>query len=95
MNFESHVTVNRLLRSDDDPVVIGYSADIKVNCIECGEKFVWKGAPTGMGPDGPMVSIDGTELRAPLVPDSAPDGFGDTMLGFAVKMRIGEGRHDG
>jgi hypothetical protein len=49
LNFNACVTVNRLAATDDGPVA-GYSADITVECRDCGEPFRWAGLPSGLSP---------------------------------------------
>lgn len=63
---------------------MGYSADIRVRCAQCDEPFRWIGAPAGLLPTQPCVSIDETELRAPLRPASADPDCGLGIPGFAV-----------
>lgn len=58
--------VNRLTDSDGGPVT-GYAADIRIKCADCGLPFVFVGVPFGSSPNQPMVSVDGQELRAPLI----------------------------
>ncbi|MFR0354129.1 hypothetical protein [Streptomyces sediminimaris] len=86
-NFDAYVEVNRVTASDSDATVIGYAADIKVNCRECREPFRWTGVPAGCSPRQPMCSVDETELRAPLRPASADPDFGLGLPGFAVNYR--------
>jgi hypothetical protein len=89
-NFAANVDVNRLTASDDDPTVIGFSADIRVECADCGERMRWSGVQAGLKPDRPMCSVDEFELRAPLRPASADRDFGLGIPGFAVSWRGGE-----
>jgi len=58
LNHEAWVDVQRLTASDDDPTVIGYTTDIKINCAECGEPFRWKGVQAGTSQTSPMCSLD-------------------------------------
>lgn len=88
-NFDAIVDVNRLTASDNDPTVVAYSADIKVNCRDCGEPFRWTGVPAGASPRQPMCSVDETELRAPLRPASADPDFGMGLPGFSVQYKEG------
>lgn len=88
-DFEAAVEVSRLTRSDDDPTVIGYSADITVRCAQCGEKFRWTGLQAGLSPAHPMCSIDETVLLAPLRPASADPDFGLGLPGYAVSFQRG------
>lgn len=94
-NFALHADVNRLTRSDDDPTVIGYSADIRVWCEDCQEPFRWNGIPAGISPAHPTCSVDETELHAPLRPASADPDFGMGLPGFAISYRPGPGRRRG
>lgn len=88
-NFDAYVEVNRVTASDNDPTVVGYHADIKVNCHDCGEPFRWLGVRAGMSPRSPMCSLDETELRAPIRPASSDPDFGLGLPGFAVGYRPG------
>ena len=45
------------------------------------------GVQAGLRPDRPMVSVDETELRAPIRPESADPDFGLGIPGFAVTWR--------
>ena len=55
-------------------------------CVDCDEPFRWIGVPIGLSPRQPMVSVDETELRAPLRPASSDPDFGLGLPGFAVRM---------
>lgn len=61
-DFTADVTVNRL----ED--VGGFAADVRIACSACNQPFAFIGAPTGLSPDHPTSSVDGTELRAPIRP---------------------------
>ncbi|KKM86430.1 hypothetical protein LCGC14_1279090 [marine sediment metagenome] len=65
MNFRASVEVARLTDGD---LVTRYSADIKINCIECHTPFHFIGIPAGLSPSHPSVSFGGDELRAPIAP---------------------------
>lgn len=56
-NFQAKVKVNRLTDSGR------FSADVTINCIECGEPFRFLGLPCGTDLNGATVSVDGTEAR--------------------------------
>lgn len=88
-DFEANVEVNRLTKADDDPTVIGYSADITVRCVACQEPFRWTGLRAGYSPHRPMCSVDETTLVAPLRPASADPDFGMGIPGYAVSYREG------
>lgn len=84
-NFNVGVAVNLLTGGKDGPVA-GYMADIRVQCKDCGEPFRWIGTPAGLSPRQPMVSVDETELRAPLRPASSDPDFGLGLPGFAIRQ---------
>lgn len=88
-NFDAFVEVNRVTASDNDPTAVGYHADAKVSCYDCGEPFRWTGVKAGMSQGRPMCSVDETELRAPLRPASADPDFGLGLPGFSVRYREG------
>lgn len=89
-DFESFVEVSRLTANDEDPTVIAFSADIRVNCRDCEEPFRWIGLQAGLAPDRPMVSVDEKELRAPIRPASSDPDFGLGIPGFAVTWHEGQ-----
>lgn len=84
--FQAEVCVNRGTKSDDDPTVISFSADIHVWCAECEEPFIFLGPPVGLLPNEPTISVDARELRAPLAPSSDPT-FGGGLAGFKVQFK--------
>lgn len=84
--FEAIVAVNRITAVEGGPAT-SFNADIRVECADCGEPFRWVGVPAGMSPAQPMVSVDETELRAPLRPASSDPDFGLGIPGFAVQVR--------
>ena len=86
-NFEVDAEVHCLVVSDDDPTPIGYSAEIRTRCGDCGEPFRWTGLDAGWSPARPMCSVDETVLNAPLRPASADPDFGLGIPGYAIHMR--------
>lgn len=75
-DFGAHVDVTRLVNEEGGPTV-GYQAEVRVWCQECGEDFVFVGPyPLGVSPARPTRSVDGTCLSAPLRPKSAPANWG-------------------
>jgi hypothetical protein len=66
-NFTASVKVGRLSK-DDGGAVTGYTADVTVRCTQCGLPFRFIGLPAGSHHAEPRVSVDGTELRAPIEP---------------------------
>lgn len=86
-NFAVHADVNRLTRTDDDPAVIAYMADLRVNCADCGEPFRWTGLQAGLSQARPMCNLDETVMAAPLRPASADPDFGLGLPGYAIGYR--------
>jgi hypothetical protein len=82
-DFTATVDVNRLTATDDGTVQ-AYTADIRVHCAACGERFRWIGVPAGLSGARPTCSIDEAELHAPLRPASADPDFGLGIPGFAI-----------
>jgi hypothetical protein len=72
LNFQANVKVTRLTDNENENVVTGYSADMKICCVDCGIPFEFIGVPGGYSPIQPMVSFDATELRVPIKPSSDP-----------------------
>lgn len=87
-NFEVDVAVGRLYKAEEhDGPPDSFVADIKVRCEDCQEPFRWMGVPAGYSPARPMVSVDETELHAPLRPASSDPDFGLSGIpGFAIRM---------
>lgn len=65
--FSCSAKVGRLSHDEGGPVT-GYVADITVNCAQCGLPFRFIGMAAGNHHSEPRVSVDGTELRAPIEP---------------------------
>ena len=83
-NFGAAVDITRLTEAEGDTAPGAYSAAIRAWCEDCGEPFRWIGLQAGMHPGRPMVSVDETEMRAPLRPASSDPDFGLGIPGFAV-----------
>jgi len=66
--FRASVNVSRLEDNEASGVITGYTADVKISCLECGQPFEFVGLEAGLSPFGPMVNVDSTELRAPIKP---------------------------
>jgi hypothetical protein len=66
-NFNASVMVGRLTRDEGGPV-IGYAADVQIQCAQCGLPFRFVGVSAGVHHSEPRVSVDGMELRAPIEP---------------------------
>lgn len=81
-DFACLVEVNRLTDVEGGPVV-GYSADIRIECAHCHEPFCFRGVPLGLSQFAPTGSFDGQTLTAPIHPMSDPTA-GIGLLGFSV-----------
>lgn len=86
LKFAVSATVNRITECENDPVPVGYFADIDVHCDDCGEPFRWTGVPAGMSPRFPTCSVDQATLCAPLRPASADPDFGMGLPGFTIRV---------
>lgn len=89
LHFDANVTVGRIEPDGSSGgMPKAFVADITVNCAAppqgCGMPFVFTGVPLGLSFDEPRASVDGTELRAPIRPADAPDGFGKGLPSFSV-----------
>lgn len=67
MNFDCNCSVGRLSEEEGGPIT-AYTVGIQVKCRDCGLPFRFIGLAAGNHYAEPRVSIDGTELRAPLEP---------------------------
>ncbi len=76
-DFKANVNVCR--RTDNDEItVIGFSADIRIKCNECGQDFEFIGVEPGSSPFGPKCSMDSMELRIPIKPSTGQLAFENT-----------------
>lgn len=90
-HFDASVSVGRIgTEETQDGSPRAYIADIKVSCTQCGEPFRWSGLRAGVSFAEPRVSVDETELHAPLRPASADPDFGMGLPGFAITFRSGD-----
>jgi hypothetical protein len=74
--FESFTKVARLTNEDGGEVT-GFSLDLKVKCVQCNEFFEFIGVANGYSQNQPLASIDFTELRIPIRPNTG--AFGTNM----------------
>jgi hypothetical protein len=84
-DFAVMAEVARITEFEGGPA-IAFHADLTVSCAECGEQFRWSGVPAGLAAGHPTVSVDETELRAPIRPASADPDFGLGIPGFAIQV---------
>ena len=87
-DFAAFVTVNRIGASDEDPTtIVAYTAEVRIDCADCGEAFRFIGMPAGVLPDRPACSVDEAEARLPVRPASSDPDFGLGIPGFSVRYR--------
>ena len=67
LEFEARVEVGRLTEGEGGKVT-SFSADVRITCTDCGKPFLFVGVPFGLSPNQPTVSVDGQELRCPIIP---------------------------
>ncbi len=87
LNHNIFASIARIQKSELEPeTIIAYSADIKIECRDCGQPFEFIGLPNGMSFYRPTVSINGLELRVPLaIPGTRPP---ENMAGFSVTHEV-------
>lgn len=84
-DFVADVSVNRIQKEEGGRVA-AYTADVRVKCAKCGRPFRWIGLQAGMSYSAPMVSVDGLELRAPIVPQGQDEPL-PSLPGFRIETR--------
>ncbi len=67
-DFSAFANIVRLTDEHDKSIVKGYTAEVRINCIQCGKPFEFIGVDAGMMSTKPMCSLDAQELRAPIQP---------------------------
>lgn len=65
--FNALTRVGRIRLEDGGPIVY-YTIELVVFCAQCKQRFEFIGLPMGASAYQPTVNIDGTEMRAPLMP---------------------------
>jgi hypothetical protein len=83
MNFRANVNVGRLSASETDDTIVGFTADVNIECAECGLPFEFVGLPMGSSPQQPMCSVDGLEARMPIKPQGA--AMRTDLAGFSLR----------
>lgn len=66
-SFRATAKIGRLSHEEGGPIT-GYSCNLTVKCEDCGLAFRFIGLEAGDHYAEPRVSVDGTELRAPIEP---------------------------
>jgi hypothetical protein len=69
VEFEAKCEINRIVDTGT------FAVDVQVRCAHCRELFRFLGTPPGISYFRPMVSVTGTELRAPIEPEGDPQLF--------------------
>jgi hypothetical protein len=82
-NFAAKVDCNRL--TGEGGKVTGYSADVRINCNDCGLPFEFVGVSAGFSPKQPMCDVSAQELRAPIRPKGCNIMPG--IFGYEVKAQ--------
>jgi hypothetical protein len=60
--------------------------EINATCKICDRKMVFRGVPVGIGPDRPMGSLDGTEIRIPFLAED--EELTGTPVGYTVTSHV-------
>ncbi len=77
--FRAAVTVHRLQDREGGPIT-GYTSCTTINCMECGLPFRFVGLEAGFHFGVPRVSVDGTEMRAPIEPAYVVEILGQPLV---------------
>lgn len=64
-NFECYGNVIRLYELDGR-VLVGYTLEVRLVCMDCLLPFRFLGLPGGLHTTSPTVSFDGLEARLPV-----------------------------
>lgn len=87
----AHVDVGRI-SPDAAGMPKAFVAEVHVSCAPepegCGVAFTFPGVACGLSFDEPRVSVDGTELRAPIRPVDAAAGFGTGMPSVGLRLAV-------
>lgn len=100
LDFVARVDVHRLYEHDYgegplDPATLpspdGYLAEVHVECAQCHEPFVFfaEGLPVGVVRERPTISMDATELRCPVRPQSSDPTLGLGLAGVRARLEMG------
>lgn len=96
-DFVAWVDVNRVT-SDDGNTVIGFAADVRIECTQCERRFGFRGLTPGMPPNEPGVTVDAIEAHLPLISPEELAALGPLaalempsgLSGYTVRVRDGE-----
>lgn len=82
--FQAKVDCHRLTDGDNGPVT-SFAADVQIWCDVCGMPFRFLCPDGGVLSDRPAISVDGHEIRLPIVPEDRPELRSD--IGFVIRPR--------
>ena len=85
-DFTAWVDVNRVTSPQDKMQVIGFAADVRVECTKCKRRFGFRGLTPGMPSNEPGVTVDAIEAHLPLISPEELEAFGPLA---ALKMPSG------
>lgn len=85
-DFNAWVEVNRI--HADDKTLIGFAADVRIECSVCKRRFGFRGLTPGMPSNQPGVTVDALEAHLPLISPAELEAFGPLA---ALKMPSGLG----
>lgn len=84
-DFRADVDVNRIVSEHEPTAFVGLAVDLRVRCLECGERLKFRVPDVGMLSHRATRSLDATELRAPAwIGDD--DTLGADLPGFTVRV---------
>lgn len=83
-DFSVRVNVGRLSAVEGGPIS-NYTADVQIQCAQCGEAFCFIGMEHGSDPAKPMCSFLADEARLPIRPSSEANKDLPIIPGFRVK----------
>lgn len=64
-----------------------FSADIRIECADCGRPFQFLGLPLGLDLNGAAMDVDGQEARLAIAPvGTVPQPLDGALAGFRVRM---------
>lgn len=85
-DFTAHVGVNRF----EDMTPMGFNAEVRIECSECGERFRFVGLQPGLSWREPRVSINATDVYLPIEPEGEPRVLGGPVVFEMPKKLKGE-----
>lgn len=87
LNHFTNVDIGRLIMKSGK---IRYTADIRINCSDCGTPFRWLGLSAGVDLEGAAVSVDGEEGRFSIAPQGEVLPAIEGVKGFTIRKEESE-----